>query len=113
MNGRPVRLAPCLPGARPTIASQASAVAERRHRRVPPAGMLGAAFLAGSATSRGHNGQSRGASASGIGEKSAGWTIADHLPLVLSEVEGRSFSYPLRLTPFDCALRAPLRTNEL
>src|SRR6185503_3309290 len=48
----------------------------------------------------------------GSGRGRRGWKSSPlHLPFVLSEVEGRSFSSTLALTPFDCALRAPLRTN--
>ena len=66
VNGRPVRFAPHMPGASPTMASQAS--------RSPMAG-TGAFHQSGcsarsamrSATRRGQSGQSRGASTSGTG----------------------------------------------
>ena len=46
VNGRPVRFAPRMPGARPTMASQACRIAPRGHRRVPPLRLVAAQFLA-------------------------------------------------------------------
>jgi hypothetical protein len=77
VNGRRVQFAPFLTGAKPTIASQALG-SPNRHRRIPPARLLRAELLAQVDKLRAQR-KSRGASACGIGDSSAG--LANGIPM--------------------------------